>query len=204
MRAVFIIFLALIFAFNSKIYAQKELKSNEEDLLRQEKKEAGVVFTMAETGTGFGGFYAIPFATSFHFGATIDVFFLRDSKEFEGVDYYGYYFSVNKVNNVYLFDAMLTLKKRFFAEDLHESFRPFLSGGIGPVYGMNFPEVDQLPDQKAFTFGGFVGAGTDISMDNKFFASIRVQYRFLPFSSYLGEKKNHSMAELRIELGKRF
>jgi outer membrane protein W len=107
---------------------------------------------------------------------------------------------------VYLFDAMLTLKKRFFAEDLHESFRPFLSGGIGPVYGMNFPEVDELHDQKAFTFGGFIGAGTDISMDNKFFAGIRVQYRFLPFSSPLGygQNKNHSMVELRLELGKRF
>jgi hypothetical protein len=204
MKGSFILSMVLLFTFAPMIYAQNEINPDEDNYLRQAKTEAGFVFTMAETGSGFGAFFALPFGDIFHVGATIDAFFIRDSKQFEGVDYYGRYYSINNPNNVYVFDAMITLKRRLFADDMHDSFRPFISGGFGPVYGMNFPEDDRFPDQKEMTFGGFVGAGADISVDKKFFISVRAQYRVLPFSKRLGEKSNHSMFELRFELGKRF
>jgi hypothetical protein len=203
MKGAYLFSLVLFFALINIIYAQNELGYDEDDLLRQAKTEAGIVFTMAETGTGFGAFYALPFGDIFHVGATIDAYFLRDSKEFQYMDYYGRYFSANDVNNVYIFDVMITLKRRLFANDMHDSFRPFITGGFGPVYGYNSPEDDRLPNQEEFTFGGFLGAGADISVDKKFFISIRGQYRFLPFSKRLGETNNHSMFELRFEIGKR-
>jgi hypothetical protein len=159
---------------------------------------------MAETGSGFGGFYSIPFGSIFHVGVTFDAFFLRDSKQIDGIDYYGRPYSINDENNVYIFDLMLTIKRRLFAEDLHDSFRPFITGGFGPVYGMNFPENGFYKDQYELSFGGFAGAGADISVDKKFFLSIRAQYRVLPFSRPLGETNNHSMFELRMQIGKRF
>jgi len=204
MKSRFVLSFLLLFVFSQTIYAQKEIPSNEDDYLKQAKTEAGFVFTMAETGSGFGAFFALPFGSIFHAGVALDGFFIRDSKQIEYVDYYGYMRSINDINDVYIFDIMITLKRRLFAEDMHDSFRPFITGGFGPVYGMNFPKVDRLPNQEEFSFGGFVGAGADISVDKKFFISVRAQYRLLPFTKPLGETSNHSMFELRFELGKRF
>ncbi|MCK4560649.1 MAG: outer membrane beta-barrel protein [Calditrichia bacterium] len=205
MKGTFVFTLILLFAFIQTTHAQDDLNSSEDDYLKQAKTEAGFVFTMAETGSGFGAFMALPFGSIFHVGAIVDAYFLRDSKQFEYMDpYTGGIYSINKVNDVYIFDLMLTLKRRFFAEDMHDSFRPFISGGFGPVFGMNFPEDESKNDQKEWSFGGFVGAGADVSVDRKFFISVRAQYKILPFSKPLGERINHSMFELRFEIGKRF
>jgi hypothetical protein len=204
LKGPYLFSLILIFSITNIIYAQNIIESDEDALLRQAKKEAGIVFSMAEMGTGFGAFYALPIGSIFHVGATIDGYFLRDSKEVEFVDpYTGGYYSINDANDVYIIDLMITIKRRLFADDMDDSFRPFITGGFGPVYGMNFPNSDQLPNQNEFSFGGFVGAGADISVENKFFISIRGQYRILPFTKPLGETSNHSMFELRFEIGKR-
>jgi hypothetical protein len=171
--------LILLFAFIQTTYAQDDLNSSEDDYLKQSKTEAGFVFTMAETGSGFGAFMALPFGSIFHVGAIVDAYFLRDSKQFEYMDpYTGGIYSINN--------------------------RPFISGGFGPVFGMNFPEDESKKNQKEWSFGGFVGAGADVSVDRKFFISVRAQYKILPFSKPLGERSNHSMFELRFEIGKRF
>ena len=204
MNRLSVLSVLLTLVFINLIYAQDVFESEEDIYLKQAKTEAGLVFTMAETGSGFGVVYAFPIGSIFHLGASIDAFFLRDSKQFEYIGYDGLPRSVNNVNNVYIFDAMITLKRRLFAEDMHDSFRPFISGGFGPVFGFNNPEDERIPNQEEWTFGGFVGAGVDVSVDKKFFVSIRAQYRVLPFSQRLGERSNHSMFELRFELGKRF
>ena len=182
-----------------------------EDVEIRPDNQIGFVFTMAESGSGLGGFIAWPLFAGFHFGFNLDAYFLRDSKQIDTYYYAtGTPYSINKQNNVYLFDAMVTLKKRFFADDLDESFRSFLSGGIGPYYGMNFPEFEQTPegeptfDQYRFTVGGFAGAGVDITVNEKMFVGVRAQYRVIPFSKDLGERANHSMFELRFEIGRRY
>jgi hypothetical protein len=169
-----------------------------------EKKQGGFVFSMAETGSGLGGFFAWPIINHFHLGLTLDVFFIRDSKQIDAYNIYGYPITLNKKNNVYLFDFLVTLKRRFFAQELDDSFRPFLSAAIGPYYGMNFPENKEFPDEYRWALGGYVGSGVDISVDTKLFVSIRAQYRIIPFYKILGERKNHSMFELRFEIGQRF
>jgi hypothetical protein len=205
MKGMFVFSLLLLFAFSQFIYAQNDIEPDKDEYLRQAKTEAGAVFTMAETGSGFGAFFALPFGSIFHVGAIVDVYFLRDSKQFEYINpYTGYQQSINDVNDPYIIDVMLTLKRRLFAEDMDDSFRPFITGGFGPVYGMNFPKDDERPNQSELSFGGFVGVGADISVDKKFFISVRGQYRILPFSKPIGETSNHSMFELRFEIGKRF
>jgi hypothetical protein len=173
------------------------------------RNQIGMVFTMAETGSGLGGFIAWPLIAKIHFGFNIDAYFLRDSKQID-FQYFGTPVSINKKNNVYLFDAMITLKRRFFEDDLDESFRPFISGGVGPYYGMNFPEDDPTPgaeprpDEYRWTLGGFVGVGVDVTVNEKVFLGIRGQYRIIPFHQVLGERTNHSMFELRFEIGRRY
>jgi hypothetical protein len=177
----------------------------DDELFEQNKTEGGLVFSMAESGSGVGMFFSLPFASKFHAGLSLDAFFLRDSKQIEYADpYYGGYYQINKINNVYIFDLQITLKRRLFAEDLDDSFRPFISGGFGPVFGMNFPEDESLKDQYEWSFGGFVGGGADVTFDKRYFIGLRGQYRIIPFSRKLGETKNQSMFELRMEIGRRF
>jgi hypothetical protein len=199
---IYILFIILF----SNILAQDDAEFE-----TQPTRQGGLVFTMAETGSGLGGFMAWPLANNFHFGISFDAFSLRDSKQF---DYYDYYYNIpitiNKKNNVYLFDLFFTIKKRFFAEEMEESFRPFLTAAVGPTFGMNFPEHDideygnPTQDQFRWTLGGFLGGGVDISFDVKYFVGIRAQYRLMPFAKKLGESSNHSMFEIRFEVGQRF
>lgn len=192
-------------ASSGSILLAQDDDSASEIFFNEPKTEAGFLFSMAETGSGFGVFFAMPFGNLFHTGLILDGYFLRDPKQVEIADpIYGGVYSLNKVNNVYLIDLFLTLKRRIFAEDMDDSVRPFLSAGFGPVVGLNYPEIDILPNQKMVTMGGFFGGGVDITFDVRYFISVRAQYRIIPFSDRLGVTDNHSMFELRFEVGKRF
>ena len=189
----------------SASYAKDDYNALANEFNVKPQREAGLMVAMAETGSSFGAFMSWPFGDLFHAGIGIDAFFLRDSRQVEFVDpIYGGMYTLNKENNVYLFDAMFSLKRRFFAEDMHESFRPFLTGGFGPTYGVNFPEKNDKAVQQQWTVGGYVGGGVDVSVDAKYFVSVRAQYRVIPFSKLLGEKRDHSMFEVRFNVGWRF
>ena len=177
------------------------------------KRQGGLGFAMAESGSSLGLFMTWPLLPDYHFGIGFDAFLLRDSKQIDFYDYYyGIPYTINKQNNVYLFDLLLTAKRRLFRDDLSDDFRPFLSLAAGPIYGMNYPEAQisadsstyQKKDQFAWAFGGYVGCGIDFSVKANTLVSIRAQYRIIPFSEKIGERSNHSMFELRFEIAQRF
>ncbi len=174
-------------------------------------RNAGFAFSMAETGSGIGGYMAWPIMNRTQFGLSLGAYFIRDAGEYSYYNYYtGYPETVGRENNVYLFDFMVSMKRRFFASDLDDSFRPFLAGGVGPYYGMNFPEFDEDPegnknyDEYAWAIGGYFGGGVEIDASENYFVSIRFQYRVIPFAEKIGERKNHSMVEIRFEVGNRY
>jgi len=177
----------------------------QEDPLPEVKREGGGGVSVIETGTGFSGFYAIPLKNNWHAGAALEFFFLRDSKEF---DYYG--FTYNRINNVSLFDLLLTFKKRLFARDMHDSVRPFLLFGAGPIYGINYPENstdEDVPDPKnqfLWSYSGVAAAGLDADVNDGYFLGFRLQYRHMVFPEKLGERKNQSVFDLHLGMGKRF
>jgi len=194
----------LIFLTSININAQSLDYESEYDM-----QYAGFSFTMAETGSGLGGLMAWPIFTDTHLGISLGAYFLRDKNEFT-YSYGTYPITVNKENNVYLFDFMVSVKKRFFSSDLDESLRPFLTAAVGPYYGMNYPEFptniegNKTFDQFAWTLGGFIGVGIDVDASANYFMSIRAQYRIIPFQELIGERKNHSMFELRFEIANRY
>jgi len=206
MKTKYIFFVLILTLFSLNLNAQSMDYESEYDM-----RYAGFSFTMAETGSGIGGMMAWPVFENTHLGIGLGAYFLRDQDEYTYQPYgYTYPITVNKENNVYLFDFMVALKRRFFASDLDESFRPCLTAGAGPYYGMNFPEFSRdiegkkTVDQYAWALGGFVGAGVDVDASTNYFISIRAQYRIIPFLEYIGERKNHSMFELRFEVGNRY
>lgn len=197
----------LLVLFAGTSIAQPDL-SDQKVIEIKHKKQAGIVLTMAETGSGIGGFMVWPLFNNIHIGPTLDFYFLRDSRQIDLYDYYyNVPYSINKENNVYLLDFLLTAKRRFFRNSLDDSFRPFITGAVGAIYGMNFPEENpyfKKKDEFALTLGGFFGAGVDICIGDRNLVSIRAQYRVMPFPNRIGETSDHSMFELRFELGQRF
>jgi|GEM_PF-1450361 len=185
--------------------------SEEEETPYDTKRQVGLGFAMTETGTSFGLFIGWPLIPDYHFGFAFDAFLLRDSKELEFYDpYYGIPYSINKQNNVYLFDLMMSVKRRFFRVDISDDFRPFLSFAVGPVYGMNYPEANtnysgyKKKNEFGWTFSGCVGAGIDFGVKSNRLISLRGQYRIIPFTEKIGERSDHSMFEIRIEVAQRF
>lgn len=169
----------------------------------------GFVYSLLETGSGLGLFYEIPYDNYWHLGFDFDVIMLRDKNQLEYVSYNGYQYTFNKKNNVFLFDLMVMGKKRLFARSFDDSFRPYLLGGFGPVYGVNFPEdnpvtKEEQPNQDSWILAGMVGLGIDADIDGGYYIGFRAQYRFMQFSKTIGETDDHSMVDIRFEIGQRF
>lgn len=182
----------------------------EEDPPPVVKNHRGLVYSLLESGSGIGIFYEVPFPEFYHLGLALDVIMIRDDGQIDGIDYYGRPFSIGKRNNVFLFDLMATVKKRLFTNELDDSFRPFLLASAGPVYGMNFPEYSEdilgnkTRKQFAWTLAASIGAGLDADLDGGYFFGFRTQYRLMPFPEKIGEVENHSMIDIRFEVGQRF
>jgi len=132
---------------------------------------------------------------------------LRDNGQIDYQDpYTGYPMSYGKVNNVYWIDLGATVKKRLFTRSIDDQFRPFVSASVGPVYGMNYPEIKELDDQFTWAFSGGLAAGVDVVMDTGYLIGFELQYRLMRFGADLGEIQygNYSTLDVRLELGKLF
>ncbi len=170
----------------------------------------GFVYSLLETGSGLGIFYEIPLSENFwHVGFNFDIIMVRDKNQLETINYFGQPITFNKRNNVFLFDLMVSAKKRLFVTSFDDSFRPYVFGGIGPLYGVNFPEDDaftgiKLSNQDEWIIAGMIGLGIDADVDGGYYVGFRTQYRFMPFIKQLGETKDHSMIDIRFEIGQRF
>jgi hypothetical protein len=197
------IFILTLILIPLQIYCQFE-QYVQEDTEPKSQPQAGIAFSVVESGTGLGGFYARPFNNFWNIGATINFFMIRDSKQYEYADYYYGYYTVNKKNNVYLIDLLFSVKKRLFAEEIDNSLQPFLAISLGPVYGMNFPEQEGLPDQYRWALSGAGAAGIDVALEGNTLIGMRLQYRYMKFDAKLGERSDHSMFDVRLEIGKLF
>jgi len=200
-----IILIIIIFTLPFHVYGQFE-EYLQEDSEPNVEKQWGGAFSVIESGSGLGVFYAVPLQNFYHIGLTFNAFMLRDNKQYDYYDpYYGYY--TNRQNNVYLFDLMVTVKKRLMAHSIDDQFRPFLAISAGPVFGMNFPEStnpDISENQYEWSASGAAAAGVDVALEGNYMIGMRLQYRFMKFTDTLGEQRDHSMFDVRLEFGKLF
>ncbi len=198
----FFLFLLLPIALSAQIDVYLE-----EDPEPTIKDHRGLAYSLVETGSGLGLFYETPAFGFVHVGAEFTALIIRDRSEINYIDQFGFPRTYGKENNVFLLDLMFIGKWRLFAREFDDSFRPFITAGAGPVFGMNFPEATndvQTEDQYLWAPAGLIGFGLDADVDNQYFFGFRAQYRIIPFSERLGERTNHSMIDIRLEIGQRF
>lgn len=177
----------------------------------QHGTEYGIGFTLAMGGFGLGGYYRYALPGYMGLGASADFYMMRDDKEYEIYDpYSNFYYQLNKINRLFFIPIHVELKKRLFPNDIEDNFRPYLVGGAGGVFGMNFPRKTQVEggdyprkNEFRFTVDFYFGFGVDITTNEDYYFSIRPQIRFVQFAQSIAGDRNHSTFEIRLELGKR-
>lgn len=167
------------------------------------KDELGLNFALAMSGLGVGGFYRKAMGGYSYLGVNANFFIMRDDNEYEYYNAIGIPVKANDINRLFFIPVNLEFKKRLFAEDIEDNFRPhfILQGGI--IYGMNFPKLEGLKDEFGFSYDFVIGVGADITNRDKYFISIRPQYRIIYFDKEIAQKHNHSSFEIKVELGGR-
>lgn len=166
--------------------------------------ELGFNFSVAMSGTGFGGFYRLAIWSYMHVGFNFNFFIMRDDKEFQYVDpSTGFPRTANKINRLYFIPVNIELKKRLFVNDIEDNFRPYITLQAGGIYGMNFPRAEELANQSRWSYNFVIGFGVDVKNSENFFIGVRPQYRIVYFNEEIAQKTNHSAFEIVVELGGR-
>jgi hypothetical protein len=166
--------------------------------------EVGLNFSLAMSGFGIGGFYRKALGSYTYLGANLSFYMMRDDKEYEYYDaYYAIPVKANDVNRLFFIPLNIEFKKRLFADDIEDSFRPHILVQGGIIYGMNFPKVKELKNESEFSYNFAFGFGIDMTNKEKYFITIRPQYRIIYFSHDIAQKKNHSNFEIKLEIGGR-
>lgn len=170
--------------------------------------EHAFTFSLATNGLVIGGALRYPLPNFMTFGASLEFLILRDDKEIEVIDIFGNPVKVNDVNQLFMIPFNLELKKRLFANDIENNFRPHIMAGAGAIYAMNFPrdiivnDARIKPDSEyGWSYDIVFGAGADISTKKDVYFSIRPQYRYTYFPDTIAGKNNHSAFEIKFEVG---
>jgi hypothetical protein len=147
----------------------------------------GISLLFSRSGFGVGFFYnrdiyenTIAFASLYISGA-------RNTDEFEYFDWdSGEYRVPNKINRLFNLPLMFGVKQFIFSGAIAQSFRPYLSAGVGPSLIMATPYeqgwFEAWGDVRAFVRpGGFVGLGAYVGSEGSTLIGVNLRYYYIPF-----------------------
>jgi hypothetical protein len=147
----------------------------------------GISLLFSRSGFGAGGFYnrdiydnTVAFASLYISGA-------RNTDEFEYFDWdTGEYRVPNKVNRLFNLPLMFGIKQFIFTEAIAQSFRPYLSAGVGPSLILSTPYEQgwfaAWGDAGVYIrHGGFVGFGAYVGGSESTLIGVNLRYYYIPF-----------------------
>ncbi len=177
------------------------------------KNERAITFSLSTNGIALGGLYRFKLPGYMHFGVNLEFFAIRDDNEIPYYDpFVNQYYTLNDANRMFMIPLNFELKKRLFADDIEDNFRPHIVGQVGMAYGMNFPKEQYIStngvvrqvdpeSQYEMTYNILFGFGVDVTTRANFFVSVRPQYRYTFFQEEIAGKKDHSTFEIKFEIG---
>lgn len=153
---------------------------------------AGVDLLFSGSGWGLGGFYQHLLAENLTGFVHLGISGRRNSDEFENALLGPIPVVANKVNRLFMFPLTVGVQYRLFSTELQESFRPFVSGGVGPTLIMSTPYLRDTEYYEFFSSfghaelhvraGGFVGVGSYFgSVQTGSIVGVQVRYYTIPF-----------------------
>lgn len=153
---------------------------------------AGVDLLFSGSGWGLGGFYQRLLAENLTGFVHLGISGRRNSDEFENALLGPIPVVANKVNRLFMFPLTFGVQYRLFSTELQESFRPFVSGGVGPTLIMSTPYLRDTEYYEFFSSfghaelhvraGGFIGIGSYFgSLQSGSLVGVQVRYYTIPF-----------------------
>jgi hypothetical protein len=153
----------------------------------------GLDILFSGSGYGFGMFFQK--SISKDLVAVVNTFFtgVRNTSELEVFDYYtGQWIVPGKSSRLSMVPLMFGVNYKIFQSNLGENFRPFISGGFGPVFIFQNPYVTQegyvidyfssWKDSKTYIkYGGYIGLGATISVAQKSNFQVNLRYYTIPY-----------------------
>lgn len=163
----------------------------------------GVDLLFSDGGFGIGTFYR----RSFNLKLTgfVDLSFSesKSAREFEYYDYWGRPIVIGKENRVFLVPVLAGLQYRLFEKELTDNLRPYINGGIGPVFAISTPY--QVEFFNSFKYaklhlgvGGYIGIGADFGLSKTNLIGLDMGYHYIKFVSGGVEQMK---GEIHTELG---
>jgi hypothetical protein len=163
----------------------------QEDVNNPANNAWGLDVFFSESGFGMGAYLQKYFSKDFSCFANMMITGARNKDEFEqyicntetgDCDYKVW----NKVNRLYAIPFTLGAQYNLFAGELTESFRPFVSAGLGTAL------IAALPYDREFfssfkyaglflRFASFAGVGANFSIVGKSVLSFNARYYYIPF-----------------------
>ncbi len=151
----------------------------------------GFDLVFSNSGFGIGFFWQKFFNPNLLLYTNLLISGARNTDEFE-VRYYNYNtgrieeFVPNKVNRLYMFPFTIGLQHYIFADELVESFKPFLNLGVGPTFIIATPYQREFFNAFGYAqfytrFGASVGAGAELSSVASTVLSLNIKYYYIPF-----------------------
>ena len=182
------------------------------------KNERALSFSLATNGFGIGGTYRWKLPSYLHAGVNLEFFIIRDDDEIDVIDPFTLRpIKLNDTNRLFLIPATVELKKRLFANDIEDDFRPHVMVSTGGIFGMNFPKEQFITDpitgsrervqpdnEFKFAWNALVGFGVDFTTNKNTFATLRMQYRVARFATEIAGTDNHDAFEIKFEIGGQF
>lgn len=154
----------------------------------------GVDILLSNNGFGVAGFYRHEYSRDLFGTVMFGLAESKDDNEVEQYYYPGYSFIRGKLNRFLLVPLHFGVQYRLFAEDITDSFRPYVNAGVGPTMILVHPYMDQNTGDQVeyfsslgkarpeYTIGGYIGAGAFFGSDMGSLSGINVRYYFIPMS----------------------
>lgn len=152
----------------------------------------GLDLLFSGSGWGLGGFYQHILSHDLTAFFHLAISGRRNTDEFENAWFGPVPVVSNKVNRLFMVPMTVGLQYRLFSESLQDSFRPFVSGGIGPTVILATPYIrDGLYYEFFNSFGyattyvrpgGFIGFGSFFgSIGAGSLIGVQIRYYTIPF-----------------------
>lgn len=148
----------------------------------------GVDILLSNNGFGLAGFYRHIYSRDLSGTLTFGIAESKDENEVEYYDYFGQSFVPGKINRFLMIPLLFGVQYRLFADDITDSFRPYVNAGAGPTVVLAAPYEREFFNSLSYarshyTVGGYIGLGAFFGSDLGSLSGINIRYYYIPFSN---------------------
>jgi hypothetical protein len=180
-------------------YVYMPIKDMEPDTT--EKANAlGLDVMIGNSGFGGGFFYKQRITETISWTASLSISEAKAPNEIAYYDpYTGQKYVPGKVNQLWVVPAMLGLQYRLFSDEITDTFRPYVFGGVGPDLVFAAPYDQPLSysfshGRSYFGGGAYIGLGAYFGSDPGSLLGVSIRYYILPLRHGVESMQGEPMA----------